>query len=181
MFRVSRRYFLISETLHHLTTMRRMMTVMTIILIQKITHYGPHIYSIAVCHVFRLFQILTNIRRAHDIVILMCVFIIRNMYVYPYMCIKQQWLSHIQNFCFTYRHGPIFTTLPISIENGFTCITCLDCMCCFVVCTMCSFRSSVFARTKHAPPGGGGGGATKKKEGGGGGGGQKDCLSMMIV
>ena len=40
-----------------------------ILVFQKIRHYGPHIYSIAVFHVFRLFEILTNIRRAHDVVI----------------------------------------------------------------------------------------------------------------
>ena len=39
-----------------------------ILALQKIRHYGPHIYSIAVFHVFRLFQTLTNIRRAHDVV-----------------------------------------------------------------------------------------------------------------
>ena len=50
-------------------------------------------------HVFRLFHILTSIRRAHDVVILKCIFINR-IHVR-----KQQWLSHIQNVCFNCRHG----------------------------------------------------------------------------
>ena len=59
---------------------------------QKIRHYGPHIYSIAVFHVFRLFEILTNIRRAHDVVIFMCIFITRIHVRIPIHVHKQQWL-----------------------------------------------------------------------------------------
>ena len=66
-----------------------------IIYIQKIRHYGPHIYSIAVFHVFRLFEILTNIRRAHDVVIFMCIFITRIHVRIPIHVHKQQWLSRI--------------------------------------------------------------------------------------
>ena len=59
---------------------------------QKIRHYGPHIYSIAVFHVFRLFEVLTNIRRAHDVVIFMCLFITRIHVRIPIHVHKQQWL-----------------------------------------------------------------------------------------
>ena len=76
-----------------------------ILALQKIRHYGPHIYSIAVFHVFRLFEILTNIRRAHDVVIFMCIFITRIHVRIPIHVHKQQWLWHIQNFCFNCRHG----------------------------------------------------------------------------